>query len=264
MEDDEQIINNEEVIQPDESQNTEEVELANPSSEQSGEVSTEEPQGTTDEEAPDESEQEEEKPPSRREQLRIQQLLKKYGDPQQGHAQQPPKSSSEMDYSKELNADEELIKQLEADRNATAQRSYEEGLKRADFIEWNTSLRIDAPIVAQKYPILDKNSTEFHPAIADAVNMWYLRMTGYDANSRTVKDPSISYADFVDSYMELVEETAAQKNLKTVKNVAKQAAATGLRPDGSSAKRLNLNQAPEKMSIEELYAAIGQKPPQHK
>ena len=61
--------------------------------------------------------------------------------------------------------------------------------------------------------------------------------------------------------MELVEEIAGQKNAQTVKNVTKQAAQTGLRPDGSSAPRMNLNKAPQDMTMEELYASIGQKPP---
>jgi hypothetical protein len=64
--------------------------------------------------------------------------------------------------------------------------------------------------------------------------------------------------------MELVEEIAGQKNAQSVKNIVKQAAATGLRPDGSSAKRLNLNQSEKTMTLEELYAAIGQKPPKNK
>ncbi len=262
---DEQINSNEEVVNPDESQE-QPVELANPhaesqqeSLEQSEEDSKDE---ESDEQSSEESEQEEEeqKPPSRREQLRIQQLLKKYGSPEQRPAPSKPDPQG-MDYAKELNADPETIKKLDEDRRAAAEQSYNQGLSRADYIKWEMALRVDSPQVSAKFPILDKNSPEFHPAIADAINTWYLRMSGFNPQTRTVADPDISYGEFVESYMELVEETASQKNVRTVKNVAKQAAATGLRPDGSSAKKLDLNKRPEDMSIEELYAAIGQKPP---
>jgi hypothetical protein len=260
--DDEQIVN-EEVVNKDESQEEKQVEFANP---QQGTQETTEPEETSEqsdeskEETSDESEDEEEaQQPSRREQLRIQSLLKKYGNPEK--AEVPRQTPQGMDYAKELNAEPEIIEKLEADRRAAAEKSYTDGLSQADYIRWEMGLRIDTPQVTSKFPILDKNSPEFHPAIADAVNTWYLRMCGFDPQKRTVNDASMSYADFVESYMELVEETATQKNVKTVKNVTKQAASTGLRPDGSSAKRLNLNQAPENMSIEELYAALGQKPP---
>lgn len=251
---DEPIINKEveEVVE-------DETQLAQPSAQE-----VEEP---AEEVAPVEEEPEEtpeEQPPSRREQLRIQTLLKKYGDPTQRQEAAPSQRPGALNYGEALDADPEVIRQLEADRQAGNQAQYNEGLKRAEYLNWNTSLKIDAPIVEKKYPILDKNSPEFHPAVADALNTWYLNMSRYDSESKTVGNPDISYADFVESNMELVEEIAGQRNAQTVKNVAKQAAATGLRPDGSSAKRLNLNQAPENMTLEELYASIGQKPPTNK
>jgi len=59
--------------------------------------------------------------------------------------------------------------------------------------------------------------------------------------------------------MELADRTAATKTQKSAKNIAKQAAQTGLRPDGSKAKRLDLSKAPEQMSDEELDAFISSK-----
>jgi hypothetical protein len=219
------------------------------------EEATEEP--GTPEETPEETE---EKPPSRREQLRIQKLLQRYGPPPERRA--PSQRNDALDYETALDADPEVIKQLQDDRRREGEAQYNEGLKRAEFLDWRTSLKIDAPNVEKKYPILDpSNREQFHPGVADAVNNWYLKMSGFDPNSKTVTNSDVSYADFVDGYMELVQETAGQKNAQTAKNIAKQAAATGLRPDGSSAKRLNLNQAPSQMTTEELYAAIGQKPP---
>jgi hypothetical protein len=214
-------------------------------------------------EAPQEQEtvaeeaKEEPAPPSRRETLRIQNLLKKYGPPPERPQTAP--SQQGLNYQEALDADPEVIQRLEADRQATGQSQYNEGLKRAEYLNWNTTLKIDAPNVERKYPVLDPNSPEFHPAAADAINQWYLNMSGFDTETQTVNNPNIGYADFVEGFMELVQETAGQKNAQTVKNVAKQAASTGLRPDGSSAKRMDLTKDPSKMTMEELYASIGQK-----
>lgn len=220
-----------------------------------------EPPEAANEPAQESGEEEAPAPPSRREQLRIQTLLSRYPDLRDRAQQAPSQRRDALNYEQALDADPEVIRQLEADRQANGQAQYNEGLSRAEFLNWNTSLKIEAPTVEAKYPILDKNSPEFHPAVADALNSWYLKMSGFDPNSRTVANSDISYADFVESNMELVEEIAGAKNAQTVQNVAKQAAATGLRPDGSSAKRLNLNQAPENMTMEELYASIGQTMP---
>lgn len=238
-----------EVTESQETESNEEATTTEPENDAAQEESTEE--------AP------EEKPPSRREQLRIQQLLKKYGEP--GERPQAPSQTRQdaIDYTS-LEADPEFIKELQADREATQQSAFSEGLKRAEFLDWKTSLKIDAPTIEKKHPILDPSSQEFHPAVADAVNNWYLNMSGFDPNSNTVANPNVSYADFVEGFMELVQETAGQKNAQTVKNITKQAATTGLRPDGSSANRMNLNKDPSEMSTEELYAVLGQKPPTKK
>lgn len=263
MQDDDQNTNvNEDVVADESTQYTE------PELEQSAEQEEvqEEQVDETVEEAPEqetvaEEAKEEPAPPSRREQLRIQQLLRKYGPPKEQPQQNAPYNTGGMNYEETLDADPAIIQQLEADRQTIAQSQYNEGLKRAEYLNWNTSLKIDAPIVEKKYSVLDPNSPEFHPAAADAINQWYLNMSGFDSETQTVKNPSIGYAEFVEGFMELVQETAGQKNAQTVKNIAKQAATTGLRPDGSSAKRMNLNQDPKSMTMEELYAAIGQKPP---
>lgn len=198
--------------------------------------------------------------PSRREALRIQNLLKKYGPPSENQAPSKPEA---LNYQEALDADEEVIKRLEADREQVGQVQYNEGVKRAEYLNWNTGLKIDAPRVESKYEILNPNSEKFHPQVADTVNNWYLNMVGYDNQTQTIANPNIGYAEFVEGFMELVEETAGQKSAESIKNVAKQAAATGIRPDGSSATPVNPNKDPSEMSLEELYRAIGQKPPKN-
>lgn len=206
------------------------------------------------EETPEvEEETPEEKPPSRRESLRIQQLLSKIK--QQHPAPSEPKA---LNYRESLNADDEVINQLENDRRNYGKSLYDEGLRQAQSMQFHTRLDIDAPKVEAKYPQLDKTSDKFDPAVADAINTQYLYLTGYDAKTDTAANPNIRYSDYVEATMELIERAAGRKVAQSSKNIAKQTAVTGLRPDGSSAKRLDLNKAPEDMSEEELKAVISQ------
>lgn len=221
------------------------------------ETPEEEPtQEITEEETPEETPETpegQEKPPSRRESLRIQQLLQKMKEPKEESA---PKVPDALDYSKALNADPEVISQLEEDRTKFGQTIRDQTLEQVKSIQFHTRLEIDAPRVESKYPTLDKSSPDFNPAVADALNTSYLSMVGYDPDTDTVKNPNIRYADYIEAQMELAEAIAGERNQKTAQNIAKQAATTGLRPDGSKAKGLNLNQSPDQMTDEELAAAI--------
>lgn len=203
-------------------------------------------------EAPEEEEPEEPKV-SRRESLRIQQVLAKVKE-----AQAPaPRIPQGLDYSSALDADPEVIKQLEADRQAVVKEALAETQAQRRTDKWETLLNFDAPAIEEKYPQLDKNDSEkFHPALANAINTMYLSAVGYDAETKMVTNPGIRYRDYVDSVFELANEIAGEKIEVSTKNIKKQAARTGLRPDGSRGKRLNLNQSPNQMSDEELQAKI--------
>lgn len=204
----------------------------------------------------------EDKPPSRRETLRVQQLLKKYGPPQE----RPQPSQPKLDYREVLEADNpELYDKLEADRKTYAEANYNAGLEQAKSLQFHTRLEIDAPRVEDKYKFLNPNDKErFHPALADGINSLYLTFAGYDPGDaergvpESVQNPNIRYSDTVEMIMELAEEIANTKNAQSVKNITKQAATTGLRPDGSSAKVMNLNKPAHQMTDEELEAKIAQ------
>jgi hypothetical protein len=202
---------------------------------------------------PDEQEQK----PSKRANLRIQQIIQKAREG--GFRPDATLPKGGLDYKDALDADDQTIKTLEDDRKQYGSQAFQEGLKRAEAIQFHTRLEIDAPTVATKYPQLNKDDADnFDPAVADAINSQYLFMVGYDPKTDTVQNPGIRYKDFVEGIMELADAAASRKVQSTSKNIAKQAAQTSLRPDGSASKRLNLNQAPSAMSDEELDAAIAQ------
>lgn len=221
------------------------------------EVPEEEPtQETTEEETPEatpETPEGDERQPSRRESLRIQQLLQKMKESKQ---ETPSEVPDALDYNKALDADPEVISKLEEDRTKFGQTIRDQTLEQVKSIQFHTRLEIDAPRVESKYPNLDKSSPDFNPAVADALNTSYLSLVGYDPETDTVKNPNIRYADYIEAQMELAEAIAGEKTQKAAQNIAKQAATTGLRPDGSKAKGLNLNQSPDQMTDEELAAAI--------
>lgn len=199
-------------------------------------------------------EKEDPQPQSHRENLRIQQLLERIK--QQPTQPEAPRAAG-IDYGNALDADPEVIQQLEADRQAASQSAYLQGLEQAKSIQFHTRLEIDAPKVESKYAVLNPHDKEnFKPALADAVNTWYLQTVGYNQATGQVATPDVRYADFVEGIMELGEVIGSKKAEAAVKNVTKQVRSTGLRPDGSSAKRLDLNKAPDQMSDEELDAFL--------
>lgn len=231
-------------------------ELDQPTSEVTEEVdeSVEEVEIEPEEAVEEEAQVDEPPQPSRRENLRIQQLIEKMRT--QPQAQPAPQRNDGLDYRTALDADDEVINKLETDRQSYGQNQYSEGIRQAESIQFHTRLEIDAPRVASKFKQLDKDSSEFNPAVANAINEWYLATAGYNPQTNQVSNANVRYADFVEGIMEMADEIAGQKVQSTTKNIAKQAATTGIRPDGSKAKRLNLNQAPQDMTDEELALAI--------
>lgn len=160
-----------------------------------------------------------------------------------------------MDYGTELNADEETIARLEADRKSAAQTSFNEGLERAKSIQFHTRWELDSPRIESKYPMFDVSSPEFKEETAKSIVNWYMSTVGYDPITDTVVNEKLRLYDFVEGIMELSDSMAGAKVETTKKNIAKQAAYTGIRPDGSAAK-MNLNKAPEDMTDDELKEAM--------
>lgn len=209
-----------------------------------------------------------EKPPSRREQLRIRQVLDKL---KQSGGDQPAtnREPGGLDYEEALDADPETIARLKDDRQKVSDESYRRGKEEFNAVNFRMGLRVDTPRVEGKYSQLNKESKDFNPALTDAINHMYLSTVGYNPGDpkqsipETVQNPDLSYLEYVDSVYELANTIAGEKTAMTAKNVAQQASQTGLRPDGSSARGLNLNKVPEEMTNEELNAVISQViPPQ--
>lgn len=203
-----------------------------------------------DQEPEEEPEVEEERPVSRRESLRIAKLVER-------GIQQRTQPQSAPDYSQMLEADPETLQQIQQKAQEYGQTQYNQGLEQAKTIQFTTRLEIDAPKIENKYKQLNPQDKEnFDPVIADALNTHYLNLVGYDPNSGAVQNPNLRYADFVDAQYELAGALANDQVAKTSKNIAKQASATGIRPDGSKAKRLDLTKEPGMMSNEELDAYL--------
>jgi hypothetical protein len=81
------------------------------------------------------------------------------------------------------------------------------------------------------------------PADAQALDREYLMISGFDPKSQRVARPDISYADFIEGRIEQAERLAANMHINSQKNIAKQAANTGVRPDGGSRPALKIQNA---------------------
>lgn len=209
---------------------------------------------------PDAPEETEAPPMSRREQLRVQDLLKKYPN-----LNQPETKVQAPNFRDKIQADEDTFRLLEETTQDFGRNLLEEATARSNYSTWHRFLQLDDKTVTAAHPELDKNNQEkFHPALADAINRKYLQQVGFNPGNPeqgippSVQNPSISYADFVESELEYAQEMASMLAEDSRRNIAKQAANTGIRPDASTPKRLNLNKPPEQMSDEELKAAIAQ------
>lgn len=225
-------------------------------------VQTEDPAPAEEEPAepePEAPEETEAPPMSRREQLRVQDLLKKYPNLNQPSTVQTP------NFRDKVQADEDTYKVLEDTTQDFGRNLLEEATARSNYNTWHRFLSLDDKAISAAHPELDKNNQEkFHPALADAINRKYLQQVGFNPGDPTqgippsVQNPSISYADFVEAELEYAKEMASMLAEDSRRNIAKQAANTGIRPDASTPKRLNLNKPPEQMTDEELKAAIAQ------
>lgn len=226
---------------------TEEQESADPSLEQSEQVDTDAPE----EQQSGEGEQQ----MSRRKAKRLEKL-EGLVERLRGKPDQPEHRAEGIDYRKLIEADPAVYEQLGKASQDYGQAQYRAGLDQANSVRFHTRLEIDAPRIEGKYPQFDKGSSEFNPGLASAVNEWYLATVGYNPESDTVQNANVRYADFVEGIMDLADALAGAKTVRATENIARQAAQTGLRPDGSSAKPMNLNKAPEDMTNEELEAAV--------
>jgi hypothetical protein len=209
-------------------------------------VESEEP-----EEEPEEVEPEPEEPApvSHRENKRIQDLTRKLAESNRTQPSQPQPSSQiigEGDY------DLDQINQLARDHGDAR---YNEALERSRAIEFKLGLKVEAPIVAQKYDELNPKSDNFDLGRREFIDELYLKSTGYNEKTGTVQRTDIGYEEFVDGIMDMVDRSASAKSADTTKNLAKQASQTGIRPN-SVAKKTYQGTDPKKMTDDQLRQAI--------
>lgn len=145
-----------------------------------------------------------------------------------------------MDYREAIDAPDEVYNSLDQDRRSYGDQRYSEGLEQAKAMEFKMNIRLDLPLVKDKLDRLD-------PVDAEIIDREYLEFVGYRAGNPergipdTVRNPDIGYADFVDARIQHAERLAASMALKSQKNIAKQAAQTGIRPDGGAHKGLQIS-----------------------
>lgn len=214
------------------------------------------------EETPPDPDEEPEVPPTPRENKRIQAVLKKLADaqarpvvpeiPKPGKPNEPIIGEGEYD-----------IDQINKMAEEYAQRRYEAGAASSNqrlaetqnAIQFQTRLELDAPKVTSKYEFLNQDSDKFDPGAASFINEMFLKTVGYNPQNGTAQNQNIRYDEFVEGIVELRETLAAAKVVDSQANIASQAARTGVRPGGGTAKSYS-GTDPSKMTDEQLEAEI--------
>lgn len=138
-----------------------------------------------------------------------------------------------MDYRQTIDAPDEVYNSLSKDREQYGERRYSEGLEQAKAIEFRTNLKLDLPLVKDKLDRLDAVDAEL-------LDREYLKLVGFDPKTGFVVNSEIGYADYIEARVEQAERLAARLNVQSQKNIAKQAAQTGIRPDGGAHKGLQI------------------------
>lgn len=148
----------------------------------------------------------------------------------QGSAYKP------LDYKETIDADDKVIDQLSNDREQYATDLQRQTNERLTTELWKRDIKSDLALVRDKLDKLD-------PSDARAIDKEYLLYSGYDPENNRVLNPTISYAEFVEAQIERAHKIAANLNIQTQQNVAKQVAQTGLRPTGGTSKATKISSA---------------------
>lgn len=139
-----------------------------------------------------------------------------------------------LDYKQTIDADDEVINQLSQDREQYATDLQRQTDERLTAELWRRDIKTDLALVKDRMDKLD-------PSDARAIDKEYMLYSGYDPETGRVANPTIGYADFVEAQIERAERLAANLNVRTQKNVAKQVAQTGLRPTGGASKATKIS-----------------------
>lgn len=132
-----------------------------------------------------------------------------------------------INYRDVIEAPDEVYDVLERDREYVRNQTATESRKDMQAMEWRTNIKLDLPLIKDRLDKLD-------PSDAQAIDREYLLFSGFDPKTGRVERSDIGYADFVEARIEQAERLAANMNLRSTKNIAKQAAQTGVRPDGNT------------------------------
>lgn len=116
------------------------------------------------------------------------------------------------------------------------------------------NLDYDLERISDKYPELDPDSSEFNPIRANRLNRMYYDYIGFDPEKGNVPARTdVRYRYFIDGMMGLADELATARNSDSTRNIARQAARTGVRPNATSTHSVHIDSADDisKLSKEE-------------
>lgn len=125
-----------------------------------------------------------------------------------------------------LQKDREAYAKAEAQKAAQAERFRAEQEKFLDNIGHESDRLKDNP----KYSFLDDKSEDFDEEKTGTINELFLATAGYDPQTKTFRDTSLSYKKFVERFMDTVEDWTGDQTAETAKKMAAAKSRQGVRP----------------------------------
>lgn len=135
---------------------------------------------------------------------------------------------------------------LEEDRKAAADYARSEGIRQglhqgtSQVVKelWADRFDTDSERVSGKWDALNSDKTDtYNPKLEAQLVQRYIAFAGVEKDNSgrvTIQKPNIRFRDFVDAEMKNLEDYAAERNAASSKNLVKQAAQTGVRPNGQA------------------------------
>jgi hypothetical protein len=123
--------------------------------------------------------------------------------------------------------------------NRGVQQGNQQGLQPVQNELWLQRLDIDSERASRDWDVLDESNTKtFDPQFASDMTQKFLNFIGYRVDERTgvinIDRPQIRYSDFVKAERQNLDYYAQRLSKTSTENIVKQAANTGVRPNGQA------------------------------
>lgn len=175
-----------------------------------------------------------------REERRAQRLSQKLRESSNQNAQYRRELESRRPQPQGPNYDDPnlTIDTLQRDREQYGQSQYQRGrqetMQDVELRFFQENLDRDTEVLESKYEELNPGSDLYDQNLVDDINAAYKDAIGYNERTGTIINTGVRYKDYADRFMRIATRYADGRSADAARNVASQAARTGVRPNSPS------------------------------